>query len=269
MFIYIYKRGSLFLSESSKQPAAGKADHCQWQAADKVHQQHTWFWSLPLRHPARQTLPVPDTTPKFRQVCFCTGTWRSRTKAAAGENHAIKKGGGRSHPPTSPMKTLWFVNPSIHHFILAGRVHWDLAATQSTWALKRGHKVTSQPHFQSCSLHTAKHSRGHHESNMGWWGIRGRDCFATCRHVEHFPGKAVFATVSLICCRRTTRSWPWTTEAPWRGDRRLQWPKISIRSWMRQDSDHSSTANTERVPWGVWLWQRLHTLGHREDTQWV
>lgn len=71
--IYIYKRGNLFLSESSKQPAAVRADQGQWQPADKVSQQHMWLWSLPLRHPARQTLPAAlcPTHHLSSQRCFC------------------------------------------------------------------------------------------------------------------------------------------------------------------------------------------------------
>lgn len=56
---------------------------------------------------------VPDTPPKFTQVCFCTGTWRSRTKAAAtGEDHATKRREGQSHPPLQGKPfDLW-----THHF---------------------------------------------------------------------------------------------------------------------------------------------------------
>lgn len=49
-------------------------------------------------------------------------------------------------------------------------------------------------------------------------------------------------------------------QAPWGGDRRLQWQKICIRSCSRQDSDHSSTATEKKVPWGIRRpWQRLHS----------
>lgn len=151
------------------------------------------------------------------------------------------------------------MNPSLHQSPL-------LEVCTETWLLPRAPellKVVTKSaaglisKAAPCTLPNTPRDIMTKQQTWTIWGTHSR-VFHYLQACRTLSWESIFATVSLISCR----TWPWITEAPWGGDRRLQWPKIS---WRRQDSDHTSRANRERVPWGMGLWQGLHTLGHWED----